>query len=260
MTDASDASQHPLDPALRALQDATDAVARGLEEAKNAFDRGLRGAAEAVHRAALHDHKTPLLNERALALAGNELNADLQRLWKVFAGDIDDFKNLNSSFRYEEVDLVLDAVGGCLLALAQDVGGNAFRRGGDEFVLVVPEDLAAAAATRLSSAFSSFPVRLPSAEEPVPVRVSFGCATITRDLPFGNALGRAERACKAAKWIADRVVVDASENLPCGWSARPRCLRCRTQLTINAAPNVPRPESLTCPCGEVMLLGEREIP
>lgn len=232
-----DSAEQPLQRAIGDLLQAADSARTQIQD-----------SVTAVAAAALLDHKTPLFNERALELAANEFNADLEHHWVVFAGDVDDFKQLNSMFPYKEVDIVLGEIGSQLLALAQDLGGRAFRRGGDEFVLVVPQT-ATTAAQRLGATFTSLSVQLPSGKHPIAVRVSFGSAVVARDAPFADSLARAETACKAAKWLPGRIVVDIEENLSPGWSARPRCPTCRTQVSINGAPDCPRPASIRCPCG-----------
>ena len=56
----------------------------------------------------------------------------------VFYGDVNDFKAFNTRHGHDLADLALNAVGVQLLEIARACSGRAFRRSGDEFVLLVP--------------------------------------------------------------------------------------------------------------------------
>lgn len=178
------------------------------------------------------DHKTPLLNERGLARDGDQHLAD-ERSWTVFSGDVNDFKSLNATIGYASADLVLHAVGAKLAEICQELGASGYRRGGDEFVLLVLSDKAEGVASALSHEL--FPLHVPL-NEPVDVQLSFGYAELDAALPFKDTLDRADDACKAAKWATDGRPVRWTPEVQTGVHERFRCGACRSQFSMTVAP------------------------
>jgi diguanylate cyclase (GGDEF)-like protein len=102
---------------------------------------GLRREGEKARRQARLDPLTGLLNRRAfdedLGRAIDRARASGQPL-SVLVGDLDDFKDFNDRFGHLEGDRVLQAVAASLRAALRrpDV---AYRWGGDEFAVILPE-------------------------------------------------------------------------------------------------------------------------
>lgn len=148
----------------------------------------------AIARMATHDPLTELLNRRGFReLAVRELARaarDKTPTSSIFA-DIDDFKLVNDTFGYDVGDATIVAVAHCIKLYGRvritDLVG---RRGGEEFVILLPETNGAQAkvvAARLEQAVKE--LRVPADKERcVSVTVSTGVLTI------GHADIKADRA------------------------------------------------------------------
>ncbi|HYE84820.1 MAG TPA: GGDEF domain-containing protein, partial [Vicinamibacterales bacterium] len=97
------------------------------------------------YRMAFIDQLTGLPNRRAL----DETLARLSGDYALAMVDVDHFKSFNDTHGHDAGDVVLQAVA---KALRQHAGGRVFRYGGEEFCVVYPSRLAAAAAERLDHA------------------------------------------------------------------------------------------------------------
>lgn len=199
--------------------------------------------------ASLLDHKTPLQNERGLARMGEILLKMGTEAW-LFSGDINDFKNLNTQLLYDGADLVLNEVGTVLDSLFS-LHCFGFRRGGDEFVLVVLaehlDEVIQALSTRLC------PLKVPVEGNVYDVTTSFGYVKVDHRRPFRENLERADQACKAAKWNHGGGPVAWFEGIKTGYSDRLRCPGCRSQFSISVSPEESKklPSSLKCMvCGD----------
>ena len=103
--------------------------------------------------------------------------------------DLDEFKLLNDTHGHPAGDAVLRQVAALLVerTRATDIVG---RYGGDEFLLVMPETVAAEAgalAESLRAALAERPYLTPAGEQ-IPIRASFGIAAYPDDVPDANGL------------------------------------------------------------------------
>lgn len=157
------------------------------------------------------DPLTGLANRRGFDERARELLADAARhpLSLVYC-DIDRFKTINDTFGHATGDLVLATVGGLIGRLAAP-GDVAARRGGEEFVMLLPgTDLqdACGFAERMRSdlratAFSMLPAGFV-------VTASFGVAKRRRGEDLADLLHRADELVYAAKRAGrDRILADA---------------------------------------------------
>jgi diguanylate cyclase (GGDEF)-like protein len=105
-----------------------------------AFDYTLR-ARRRSHRDATTDALTGLGNRRKLFADMESGVAALDRREPLTVGmfDLDSFKQYNDTFGHPAGDALLARLGGRLAAVVGD-RGSAYRIGGDEFVIVTPED------------------------------------------------------------------------------------------------------------------------
>ncbi len=111
---------------------------------------------------AQHDPLTRLLNRRAFDVA---VDAEVARAARydqpmaLIVCDLDDFKRLNDNHGHSAGDVALELVGSALQTTVRTVD-SAFRIGGDEFAVVLPQtgrDEAQAAVERISFALSQEP-------------------------------------------------------------------------------------------------------
>ncbi|NUR72724.1 MAG: diguanylate cyclase [Hamadaea sp.] len=158
---------------------------------------------EEAQRLSVTDSLTGLLNYRSML---DCLRREAERAHRfgrrlcVLALDLDRFKEINDSFGHAAGDVVLAEFARRVRAEIREVD-LAFRHGGEEFVVLLPEtDLAGgvAVADRLCTAMRTQPVLLPRGR--VDVTVSIGIAVFPEHGASGSAvLQAADDALYAAK-------------------------------------------------------------
>ncbi|MGH8794107.1 MAG: diguanylate cyclase, partial [Stackebrandtia sp.] len=163
-----------------------------------------------AQRLSLTDPLTGLWNYRYLQVS---LSREVERAGRFHRGaaviviDIDKFKIVNDTYGHPAGDTVLTELAGRISAVIREVD-LAFRYGGEEFVVLLPEADAAGAtrvAQRLLEVVRSTPVTIPAADEtaqPVSltVTVSLGVAVFPLHGGDGPAvLAAADEALYAAK-------------------------------------------------------------
>jgi two-component system chemotaxis response regulator CheY len=163
----------------------------------------------------------------ALTHLGNRLrlDEDLEALaarferyghrYAVAMCDIDYFKRYNDAFGHPAGDDVLTAVADCLRTSARH-GDTVYRYGGEEFVVILPEQstaTAAAALERLRAAVEGLRIAHP-ANQPGVVTISAGVAELRAggDAGIADCLRRADQALYRAKGSGrNRVAADGDE-------------------------------------------------
>jgi two-component system, cell cycle response regulator len=158
---------------------------------------------EEAQRLSLTDSLTGLFNYRYLR---ESLRRELERAARfgrtlaVVALDLDHFKDVNDTYGHAAGDLVLVEIARRIRGVTREVD-VAFRRGGEEFVILLPETDAtggSALARRLASEVRGTPVR--AREHMISVTVSIGVAVYPEHGATGPAvLEAADIALYAAK-------------------------------------------------------------
>jgi len=154
-----------------------------------------------LHRQTREDPLTKLLNRRAL---DDELERECARAGRhdrplsVVLLDIDHFKRINDEHSHETGDAALVALATCLAA-ARRQDDIVARLGGEEFVLLLPETLAAQAVRVCEDVQAQVASYAWHTLAIAPVTVSFGVAQ-HRELDTAQLLlGRADQAMYSAK-------------------------------------------------------------
>ena len=128
--------------------------------------------------------------------------------------DIDHFKHFNDEFGHDAGDAVLQAVGR-VLGKALREKGNAFRLGGEEFVLMMPGFGPEQALERAAQVQQEIrDLRVDHRGKPLgPITASFGLAAFPDHGPADRLLRTADAALLRAKREGrDRIVVAAARD------------------------------------------------
>jgi diguanylate cyclase (GGDEF)-like protein len=172
---------------------------RNLQRKEKAFENAL----QEVQRLAITDSLTNLYNRRHFSKVGEDEVQRACRYGRSLSAimlDIDHFKRVNDTFGHTVGDQILQGVAkSCRKALrGVDVLG---RYGGDEFVILLPENDRAAAvrvAERLRKTISH--LQLNTARGPAKVTASLGVAAVDCDEPsLETLLSQADNALYVAK-------------------------------------------------------------
>ena len=204
-------------------------MSRRLEEAL----RNLVLAVDSLSAASIADDLTTLFNAIALRRAGSTVGTTKEAPSVVVFGDLNRFKSLNDRYGHEAGDAAITHVGQMLdTLLVKGVGCQAFRRSGDEFVILstierigdLRDSLKPFAACRFN-----FNQQLHT------VSMSFGFARADGKADFHQLMERAETACQVAKLQGEGVLVEWTEELEAQEyrSVRGRCGNCGTKITCD---------------------------
>jgi diguanylate cyclase (GGDEF)-like protein len=190
------------------------AVLREQQRRKRVLEQTQDRMAVRLKRLSETDGLTGLLNRRALEVLG----------WKAFAGaeqdrkplavimfDIDHFKSVNDTHGHHAGDVVLKHVADLIQARLRP-GDRLARFGGEEFVILVPDDdenRVRLIAERLRSAIARTPIATGIA-----ITASFGIAVRQRDdASWGDLIARADQCLYAAKRMGRNRVCARPEEL-----------------------------------------------
>ena len=227
-----------------------------LSEAIQALDEALDNAVEELKQAARRDDKTKLLNGMALEQDAMQVGTDPTSPDVVVFGDLNRFKQINDQHGHNIGDVALGEAGVLISKHFTDCMTAAYRRSGDEFVIVLRKD-ALDVFNQKAALFDS--CELPLERKVVLFSMSFGYAcTDAEDAPdFNTLLDRAEQACLHAKLLGDGKCVEwtAAMNADARVPLRSRCPACDARISCDIAETkVPEPRRLRiCPACEARL-------
>jgi diguanylate cyclase (GGDEF)-like protein len=195
--------------AIETLQDVTER--RRAEEA-------LRESEERYRRLSLIDSLTGLFNSRHLH---ERLQAELERAarygraFSLLVLDCDDFKRVNDSFGHLEGDKVLQALVGVINHCLRRTD-SAYRYGGEEFVVLLPEaggEAAYALADRLRGSFATVETTAADGRS-MRCTVSIGVAEYQSGDTATTLMRRADEASYQAKGAGKNCVVMGAAAMP----------------------------------------------
>lgn len=163
---------------------------------------------------------------------GNERRAP----WVVVFGDINDFKSFNSKHGHDRADFAIVEAGRQLKRIAEACEGEAFRRSGDEFIILLPCPQIENLGAQLRATFTECSVSFEDASDVF--GMSFGYCVVEPALTFEELLKRAEVACESAKRSGAGILTawtpESAAQLP--QASRKRCPTCKTVVSLLIPP------------------------
>ena len=177
-------------------------------------ERELRMQLRSAEENAASDALTKLYNRRQLDMRLREATAHASRHREPLAVavlDLDHFKSINDTYGHDSGDRVLVHFAE-LLRRGMRTSETAYRYGGEEFVLLLRGDAAAAvrAVERLRAALAAAPIRLGDAERTITFSAGVASASGENGFDTSDIVGRADAALYRAKRAGrDRTEVEA---------------------------------------------------
>jgi diguanylate cyclase (GGDEF)-like protein len=210
--------------------------------------KSLQQAVTELGKAALADDKTPLGNSVALTQTASLVGIGEDNPDVVIFGDLNRFKALNERLGHQAGDAAISAVGRLIQEIADECGAQAYRRSGDEFVILLSKNKL----DTFRGKVGLFEVCQFQVEDSVfQTAMSFGYAISEGEIDFADLLRRAEAACQVAKFQGDGMCVEWSPEIGLKTlvSFRERCPTCEAQLSVNAPEGAAvNNRLLCCPC------------
>jgi len=201
-----------------------------------------------IRRVSFADDKTPLGNALALDYEEQLINKGASEFNVVIFGDLDDFKDLNDVHGYEAGDVAIRVVGETIdKILVAELQAKGFRKSGDEFVILLQEDLI----ERFLSAVSSFKnIFFLHKDKELRTSLSIGYALSDGKTSFEDLLRRAEDACKHAKAQSESPYVEWTDVIKLNPLLRKsgNCRKCKAKISCNVPQQNAPNELKFCPC------------
>ena len=201
-----------------------------------------------IRRVSLADDKTPLGNALALEYEEQLINKGGSEFNVVIYADLDDFKHLNDEHGYEAGDVAIFKVGETINKIVVvELQAKGFRKSGDEFVILLREDLLG---SFLSAAASFESIIFLYKDKELRTSMSIGYVLSDGKTSFEDLLRRAEDACKHAKAQGESSFVEWTDDVKLNRLVRKsgKCRKCKAKISCNV-PELHAPAELKlCPC------------
>ena len=204
-----------------------------------------------IREASFADDKTPLKNSLALQNQVKLIESGQSELDVIVFGDLNGFKSLNDLHGHEAGDIALKRVGETIQQdFVNRLDGKAFRRSGDEFVILLTQNMLPKF-RKGTAKFSSIEFSYKGIT--LDAKMSFGLVVSDGKTDFSDLLERAEIACSVAKSKGHGVSVawsletarEASKEF------RQKCEHCGSTVRCSV-PNRNEPKALVaCPFCEI---------
>lgn len=201
-----------------------------------------------IRRVSFADDKTSLGNALALAQEEQLINEGTSEFNVIVFSDLNDFKHLNDLYGHDAGDVAINKVGETIRKIViEDLQAKAFRQSGDEFVILLRQDLVERFLLRASTLGN---IAFSYNERELMTAMSFGYVHSDGRTSFKDLLARAEAACQSAKAKGDGACIEWVEEMERNPLIRigGRCLSCAAKISCNV-PKQNAPEALKfCPC------------
>jgi diguanylate cyclase (GGDEF)-like protein len=216
-----------------------------LNEAIEQLERFVADA----RQASLTDEMTKLGSKLALDQEQRLISEGMSEFDVAVFGDLDDFKHLNDDHGHDAGDVAINKAGETiqLVLVIEGLQAKAFRRSGDEFVILLKQD---SIETFLLTTPSFSNITFFYNEQELGTAMSLGYAIGDGKISVSDLLGRAEVACQYAKVQGGGVCVAWTEDMKLNPLVRKNgnCLKCSARISCNV-PKLKAPAGLKfCPC------------
>lgn len=207
-----------------------------------------------VRGAASADDITRLPNAFALRAVARLIDAGDSKFGVIVFGDLNRFKGLNDLHGHEAGDVAIYEAGERLRQVViEELKAQAFRRSGDEFVVLLrPSQLKPF--KRVAPSFAA--ILFEHRKVALKTTMSFGYAARDGKTSFADLLTRAETACRHAKAQGDGVCVSWSDEIQRNplVNLRDGCQMCGAAINCNVPKQNAPARLISCPCcGEPLL-------
>jgi diguanylate cyclase (GGDEF)-like protein len=201
-----------------------------------------------IKRVSFTDDKTSLGSALALRQEARLISEGASAFNVVVFGDLDNLKSLNDVYGHEAGDVAINNVGQTIHQIViDDLQAKAFRPSGDEFVILLKQDLV----ERFLSAASTFGnIVFSYNEKELKTTMSLGYARSDEKTSFDDLLKRAEAACQHAKTQGAGACVEWTEDRKLNRPVRKngKCQKCSAKISCDV-PEQNAPANLKfCPC------------
>lgn len=201
-----------------------------------------------IRRVSFTDDKTTLGSALALGQEARLISEGASDFNVVVFGDLNDFKHLNDEHGHEAGDVAINKVGETIYKIVvEGLQAKAFRQSGDEFIILLKQDLVG---RFLSVASSLGNITFSYNEKELRTAMSLGYALSDGKTGFNDLLGRAEVACQHAKAQGDGACVEWTEDINLNPLVRRSgsCQKCGARISCNVPEQNAPVELKFCPC------------
>jgi diguanylate cyclase (GGDEF)-like protein len=248
IADEANEALAPLDHAITRMSDNMNGTIESIRSAKSR----IRDTIKTLHDSAYTDSITLIFNNNALKKLTKLFDRKYQLGGAVFV-DLTGFKKINDSYGHEAGDSALRAAGSKLKEIGAFFGATVFRKGGDEFVLLVQAASSTeSCAQTVSKDFSKgFDREFTTESKTVILRIqgAVGFSTCQdEETTLTTLIDQADNACRRAKFD------DAIQAY--GWDAaidkaglldskRMRCRHCQSTTSLLFKIDLKKPDALS---------------
>ena len=200
-----------------------------------------------VKQASFTDEMTNLGSKLALDQEKRLISEGASEFDVAVFGDLDDFKHLNDDHGHDAGDVAINKAGETIQFVIKDLQAKAFRRSGDEFVILLKQG----SIERFLLTASSFnDILFFYNEKELRTAMSLGYAIGDGKISVSDLQGRAEVACQHAKVQGGGVCVAWKEDMTLNPLVRKsgNCRKCSARISCNMPEQKPPAKLKFCPC------------
>ena len=168
-----------------------------IAELKNS-QKVLMDSQEQLSYQAEYDEVLDVLNRRTITAWLRETMTE-KSIYSIIIIDIDDFKMLNENYGHSLADSILQYIVALLKGMVDDGGWKIARFGGDELLLVIPDEILTMDCQIIRQLFAAIRAPIPLGDETLAITASMGASCSDEITPPEQHIINAETAMYEAK-------------------------------------------------------------